>query len=265
MEIFPLEVWGYLIEFIDDNKDKCRLLMTCKEISNCAFYFYDEIHIEKINKSVWFNQFTNIFVWNTHDKLPTSIKKIRFWRELNVSVDDYIPSTITHLKFGNEFNKPIKKLPPSLIKLSFGNYFNQPIKGLLSPTLTQLKLGKYFKNFELGTIPSTVTHLTLGCKMNNFVPGYIPTSVTHIKINYFDRDYVKCLPNSITHLTFNRRYTNFVNVFYNLICPPHSTSLTNIYFRDLYSKPEKDLIQGIVLGSKITVTFYKKNDQFDYY
>ena len=260
MDILPLDVWGYLIEFINNNKDKCRLLMTCKEISNCAFYFYGEIHIEKIEKSKWFDQFTNIFVWNTHEKLPTSIKKIRFWQQLNVSVDDFIPSTITHLKFGNEFNKPIKNLPSSLIKLSFGNCFNQSIKGLLPSTLTQLKLGKHFKRFEIGTIPSTVTHLTLGCKSNNLVPGYIPTSVTHIKVNYFDHNYIRCLPNSITHLTFNRRYHDFINIFYNMIIPPCPTSLRNVYFRDLYLEQEKDLIRRLVYGSKITVSFYKKNN-----
>ncbi len=260
MDILPLDVWGYLIDFIDNNEDKCCLLMTCKNISKCTFYFHSEIHIEKINKSEWFNNFTNIFVWNTREKLPASIKRIRFWQQLNISVDDFIPSTIIHLKFGEKFNKPIKSLPSSLIKLSFGKYFNQPIKGLLPSTLTQLRLGKYFNHHAIGVISSTIKHLTLGCKSNNLVQSYIPTSVTHLKVNYFDYYFIKCLPNSITHLIFKRRYYDYINIFYSLVHSSCPTSLTNVCFRNYYSHWEKDLLQKCVFGSKITLTFYQKND-----
>jgi len=57
MDILTLDLWGYLSEFIQTNQDKCWLMMTCKEISKCQFYFNESIHHKKIIGLLWYNKY----------------------------------------------------------------------------------------------------------------------------------------------------------------------------------------------------------------
>ena len=110
-----LDVWGHIASFINSDKDKCHLMMTCKEISKCNFYFNEMIDNEKIIKSRWFNKFTNInaddlsilpsFV--THLKIGTyEISYLTIFRTFsNYDFKGKIPSTVTHLTFPDDFNQ----------------------------------------------------------------------------------------------------------------------------------------------------------------
>ena len=102
-----LDIWEYLMRFINCNKDKCNLLITCKTISKCRFIFTGKVNIESITKSNWFDHFINVCV-NKLSKLPPMITHLTFDDRFNKSIQSYIPSTVMHLTFGEDFDKPIK-------------------------------------------------------------------------------------------------------------------------------------------------------------
>ena len=72
------DVWGHIANFIETDKDRCYLMMTCKQISENQFYFYEMIYIERIMNSKWFNNFVNIIVSDKSKKLPLFITYLTF-------------------------------------------------------------------------------------------------------------------------------------------------------------------------------------------
>src|SRR5207248_1529097 len=94
-----------------------------------------------------------------------------------------IPSNVTHLTFGHDFNQDIKSaIPISVTHLTFGYKFNQNIKT---------------------AIPSNVTHLTFGHNFNQDIKSAIPTSVTHLFFGYrFNQDITKNnIPINVQYVT----------------------------------------------------------------
>lgn len=154
MDIIPLDIWNQIVEFIKTNKEKCYLMMTCKEISKCHVYFYDIVMNDKILKSKWFNNFTSILVKWDMFRLPMHVTHLTFGSFFNQPVDGYIPYGVTHLKFGGNFNRSVYKLPSSV---------------------THLELGCSFKH-SIENIPSSVTHLTC----DKSICTNIPSTVTHL-------------------------------------------------------------------------------------
>ncbi len=55
-----------------------------------------------------------------------------------------IPTSVTHLIFGDRYNETTKQLPQSITHLTFGHCYNQPTDDL----------------------PSSITHLTFGYRYN---------------------------------------------------------------------------------------------------
>ena len=72
------DIWGHITELIYNDNDICHLMMSCKWISKCRFYFYEPNEICKIKKSQWFNHFNNIFNYHNSDKLPLFITHLTF-------------------------------------------------------------------------------------------------------------------------------------------------------------------------------------------
>src|SRR6266567_3683991 len=99
MDLIPLDIWGYITIFIKNDKEKCYLMMACKEISKCKFYFNDIVRIEKILKSTWFDYFTNILVrWEMY-KLPLNTTYLTIGAFFNKSIENYIHYGVKYLKF----------------------------------------------------------------------------------------------------------------------------------------------------------------------
>lgn len=67
------DIWSHIAKYIKKDKDKCRLMMTCKEISKNKFYFNEQILVKKIYNSRWFDNFVKIFV----SLLPHEKKNIK--------------------------------------------------------------------------------------------------------------------------------------------------------------------------------------------
>lgn len=178
MDTLLIDVLGYLSEFIENDKYKCHLLMTCKYIFKCPIYFRETYELEKIEKSQWFDYFTDVIVSNTKIPLPLHCKILTFDDLFNESIDGYITSPITHLDFGFNFNQSVKKcIPNSVIYLTFGENFNRSIEDSIPSSVTHLDFGDYFDQCVTGHIPTSVTHLTFGYSFNIFKKNIIPSSV----------------------------------------------------------------------------------------
>ena len=131
------DIWCYIASVINDDKDKCQLMMTCKDISKCAFYFNQEIDIDKIINSQWFNKFTNVLIHDNVRILPYSITHLSFDDVFNKSIIMRFPPTITHLTFGRYFSKSIEYcMPSSVIEITFGDNFYGSLIGIPSSVKT---------------------------------------------------------------------------------------------------------------------------------
>lgn len=187
-----LDAWSYIANLLESDKDKCRLMITCKDMSKCRFFFNERIKIEKIVTSNFFNHFVNIKINNFNVPFPSFITHLKFGSEFNESIDNRIPSTITHLIFGWRFNQPIKKcIPSSITHLNFDCDFNQPIENC---------------------IPSSVVHLKFCVCFNQPIKNNIPTSVTHLTLGWHFEQSVSDIPSSVTHLFFNEKEDNDIEI-----------------------------------------------------
>ena len=72
------DVWAHIENFIEKDKDRCRLMMTCKQISKNKFYFCEKIAIEKIKKSSWFNNFISVIISNKSEKISSNVTHLTF-------------------------------------------------------------------------------------------------------------------------------------------------------------------------------------------
>lgn len=114
--------------------------------------------------------------------LPTNLTHLTFGPNFNLPVDNLLPQTLTHLTFESYnslgcFNQPVDHLPPSLTHLTFGSQFNQPVNNL----------------------PSTLIHLTFGKSFQQII-NYLPPSITHLKFFEFAHPF-STLPPNTSHLT----------------------------------------------------------------
>jgi len=220
----PLDIWGHLTKSLENDRDKCHLMMTCKNISKCEFYFNNRIDFSKIMNITWLDRFTNIYVdgysdfprfglTNTSFVLPLFATHLAFHWGFNKSIKNCIPSSVTHLTFGVCFNQPIYQcIPPSVKHLTFDWEFNQPIKD---------------------SIPFGVTHLTFGWRFNQSIENCIPSSVTHLMLCHsFAYPINGCIPSSVIEIIF---LIDQLPSWKNNIVSRITRKDINIHFFDLYN------------------------------
>jgi len=154
------DIWGYILNLVECDKDKCRLLMTCSWISKCKFYFNKMVAPYKIINSRWFNHFVNIHIYSNYDAmLPSSVTHLQIDSGFTKLDKNYIPSTVSHLRFGDVFNQSVEGyIPTSVTHVAFGTSYNQPIKDCIPSSVTELTLGDHF-NQPLHDIPSSITKI----------------------------------------------------------------------------------------------------------
>ena len=165
MNILPKEIWEIILEFVETNEDKCRLLMTSKDMPKCEFYFYELVKMNdmEIRNSMWFDRFTKIICNNVNIRIPLYVTHIFFSDLFDELVGNFIPSTVTHVVFGDFFNQPVNGcIPTSVTHLTFKSCFNQFIDNSIPPSVTHLIFGHRFNLPIKNNIPSSVTHLTFG-------------------------------------------------------------------------------------------------------
>ncbi len=120
-----------------------------------------------------------------------------------------LPTSLTHLAFGAEFNPQIEILPPNLTHLSFGEYFNRPLKNLPS-TLTHLLFGDQFEKL-LHPVPINLLYLKCGSSFNQPLEISSCTKLTHLIFGYRFNQPLLYIPSSLTHLHFGTMFAQPLN------------------------------------------------------
>jgi hypothetical protein len=73
--------------------------------------------------------------------------------------------SVTKIFFGDSFNQPINNcIPDSITHLKFGKGFKQSIANMTKTTnsqLTHLTISGHVEDIKTGNIPRSITHLTL--------------------------------------------------------------------------------------------------------
>lgn len=242
MNNIVLDNWKLILSHSND-REKLNFLLTSKKIMESLgeqIYFDEEVDINKILKSQFFLNFTNLimdeYIIYTDPELygdrnhalvlPRNIKRIRFVDSFNRSVDNIpstvthlifgfhfnqyingcIPTSVTHLIFGNNFNKSIFDcIPSSITYLKFGYSFNRPIENCIPPSVTHLMFGGMF-NYLIKGLPSSITYLEFGDRFDQSIKE-LPSLITHLTLGYwFDKPIKNNIPSSITHLTLSYNY-----------------------------------------------------------
>eukprot|EP00026_Physarum_polycephalum_P014280 Phypoly_transcript_14776.p1 GENE.Phypoly_transcript_14776~~Phypoly_transcript_14776.p1 ORF type:complete len:249 (+),score=47.99 Phypoly_transcript_14776:125-871(+) len=112
-----------------------------------------------------------------------------------------LPSSLTHLTFGNSFNQHVASLPASLSQLTFGFYFNQPVEYLPS-SITSLTFGHQF-NQPVDHLPPSLFHLSFGHNFNQPITK-LPRTIRHLCFGPLFSQSFHRLP-SLTQLTFDNK------------------------------------------------------------
>ena len=134
------------------------------------------------------------------NNLPRTITYLRFGCNFNKPVDNLIDGTIykmTYLHFGFHFNQSVDKLPNSLTHLIFDNCFNQSVDKLPN-SLTHLIFGDCF-NYPVNNLPSSLTYLSLGYYFNKSLNN-LPSSIIFLRLECCNLDDNNILNDSIEEL-----------------------------------------------------------------
>lgn len=182
---------------------------------------------------------------NTH-----KIKRVRLNHNLDqdVSILNDCP-LITHIIFGNNFNKSIHNLNLNLIFIYFGDKFDQPIDKIYlnlqylyfslsfnntvlpQPKLKVLKLGSFynkyidFSNFKdleyltlsfqynqpITRLPNKLKYLKLGRRFNNILPSIFPKNLTSLILNTYYKTSID-IPHNLKHLNLGHRYNHKIDL-----------------------------------------------------
>lgn len=104
-------------------------------------------------------------------ELFPSVTYLRLRGTFNQPVDN-LPSTLTHLVFGEEFCQPVQRLPSSITHIEFGSRFNMTIDHL--PRGLKF-LYFYWGNFNqpVNNLPLSLQFLALQGKFDQTVVNYL--------------------------------------------------------------------------------------------
>uniref|UniRef100_A0A6C0C8Z9 F-box domain-containing protein n=1 Tax=viral metagenome TaxID=1070528 RepID=A0A6C0C8Z9_9ZZZZ len=145
--------------------DKINLTTTSKRIYNTRnnMLFYQRININRISSLPYFNNFTNVIIFDGTDPIPLRATHLSFDDRFDKSIKGIIPHSVTHLALGNLFDQRINDgdIPNSVTCLEFGAIFmegGQDLKVVIPPSVKILKLnGFIYKHID--EIPSSVNCL----------------------------------------------------------------------------------------------------------
>jgi len=279
MNILSLDLWGYLSDFIKFNKDKCYLMMTCKGISKCNFYFTEIIDNRIIVKSIWYHHFVNVSIHSIHEEFPSLVRSVYLVPWLHItSLKEFIPSTVTKLSIdteqlfnnsipssitdlylGGNFRKSLSKslsnrIPETVKKLTFDASFNQNIIGCIPSSVTELYFGYLFNQSIEGCLPTSIKKLVFGCNFNQPIKDSIPSSVIYLSFgNVFCQSIKNCIPPSVIELHLCYRYIIYFCDHEDEYIP---SSVKKIFIHGYISDDRKIYIQNRITNSKFTFYDY---------
>ncbi len=120
-----------------------------------------------------------------------------------------LPSNITSLTMGNDFNCEIHTFPQTLTYLEFGYAFNQSFANEFPQTLKYLKFGHNF-NKSIKIFPHELEHLEFGYAFNRKITN-LPKSLKYLIFGHTFNQQIKIPPN-ITHLTFGNKFNRKIKI-----------------------------------------------------
>ncbi|KAK5582705.1 hypothetical protein RB653_004290 [Dictyostelium firmibasis] len=204
--------------------------------------------------------------------LPPDLKTLYCYCDSNFKFegDDVFPSSITDLRFGNDFSQHLNKgtLPSNLRYLELGRCGQPLLNDLLPRKLESLKFVVFNQKIELNQFPNSLKEITfsydfqqildinvlpnqlvklnLGGYNHSLEKGTIPNSVKILKFESFNQILkVGDLPNSLTSLEFEK----FDHPIQSNVLP---VGLKTLIFDDFNSNFEIDSLPN-------TLTFLKFN------
>jgi hypothetical protein len=188
------------------DREKIYLSMTSKQLNmlKYEFIYKQMIHVYKIFKTPYFDNFECVQVSKISTKYPKAAKQI-YLR----AYTPHFPPFITHLRY--ESNRPIFNIPQSITHLTFFENFDQPIDNCIPSSVTHLTFGTGFDRSIKNDIPSSVTHLTFGLHFNQPIKNYIPCSVTHLKFGFFFQQSINELHHSIEEIILYYNYNTYIH------------------------------------------------------
>jgi len=137
-----LHICAYL-----SDKDNVYLSATSKSLSVIKFriLFFTKVQINNMIRLSYFHQFSNVIMSDINESLPKHVTHLTFGDHFNKAINSCIPKSVTYLTFGYCFNRPIKDcIPSSVTHLTFGHRFNQTIKDFIPNSVTHLTFGYFF-------------------------------------------------------------------------------------------------------------------------
>ena len=124
---------------------------------------------------------------------------------------------------GDYFNKPVSKLPPSLLQFTTGVSFNQQFKSY-HPNLVHITNTKqesnyiYTDRYFIKNIPSNITHLTTSWDFNE--PLEFLYGITHLITGKKFNQPIYKHPCTLTHLTVGASFNQSTSC--HCCCRQHS-------------------------------------------
>lgn len=261
----PFDILINISKFLS-NQDILNLSRCCKYYHELVYRvrFSEKVDYQDIIELPYFDSFINITCKDNVTLFPKFLKDLH-WK-CDVALPEDLPNTLIHLTF-SAYNKPLLKLPCTLIKLSFGRIYNQPLP-ILPDKLTHLYFGyrhnmlnpfKYMDcasdyNQPLPNIPESLLHLVFGSDYNQPLPSELPDSITHLKFGLEYNQPLPNLPNSLIFLSFGQGSYNHllpVGIFdrngYNHSGEPQlPDSLTILEFGYAYNKSLPNLPRALM-------------------
>jgi hypothetical protein len=112
--------------------------------------------------------------------LLSNVTHIIFYYWFNSSIDNLFQlQSLKYIKFGDQFNELVDKLPSNLIGLEFGNNFNQKVD-LLPSNIKFIKFNNKF-NQPIDSLPNSIELIKLGEKFNQPI-NKLPSNLINLEI-----------------------------------------------------------------------------------
>jgi len=152
-----------IIKICDElcDREKIYVTMISKRMEKIRYKctYREKIHVRYIVALPYFDNFESVEISELISILPKCAKYIYFEADTRS-----IPGFVTHLKFADTFNEPIKKsdIPTSVTHLELGDNYNQAMEiNSISESVIYLKFGYWFYQSINNCVSSSVKEIEL--------------------------------------------------------------------------------------------------------
>lgn len=148
--------------------------------------------------------------------IPQSVTHIKFGDDYNLPiVPGMLPQRLIHLEFGSRYTQPVPAgvLPNSITHLIFGHSFDEPLDRVWLPaSLLLLELGaRYSKPITLQSIPASLNTLIISkyslAPTAIFVTRSLPESLKHLIVRVEGNPFPGLLPDRFQHIPLQTSVT----------------------------------------------------------